>query len=360
VPPERNDSDAEIRPRPFWSGTITFGLVSIPVDLYPANRSERVALRMLSADGTPLSRQYYCPRNDKVVAYEDLVRGYEIEKDKFVPVTDKELESLEPQKSREIDLRRFVPVEDIDPLYFRRGYFFAPTEAASKAYRLLAETMEESGRAGIATFVMRGKEYLVAILASDGLLRAETLRFRDEIRSPDELALPEKTRPDTAVRRAIERGIKKHTAKKLSTKELEDRQSKRIRSLAERKWRRRNDVVTAPDELVEAESGAEVIDLMQALKERMSAPEKAGKPRAAESGQRRASRTGKREVTKKRAAAKSASTRAGGKPPRTQKLTGLGKDELYARAQKLDIPGRSGMNKEQLRRAVERASRRAA
>lgn len=147
MPPEDNDTPREFRARPFWSGTITFGLVSIPVDLFPANRSQRVSLRMIDEDGTPLSRRYYCPRTNRGVDYENLVRGYEIERGKYVPVTDEELEALEPEKTREIDLRRFVPAEDIDPLYFRRGYFFAPNETSGKAYRLLADIMERTGRA---------------------------------------------------------------------------------------------------------------------------------------------------------------------------------------------------------------------
>ena len=97
--------------RSIWSGTISFGLVSIPVTLRPAVREGRIALRMLDQDGTPLARRYYCPKDDREVPPEHLVRGYEIEKDKYVVVTDEELESLEPEKSRDIELKRFVPLK---------------------------------------------------------------------------------------------------------------------------------------------------------------------------------------------------------------------------------------------------------
>ena len=178
--------------RPFWSGTITFGLVSVPVDLYPGNRTNRAPLRMLGPEGEPLARRYYSQKSGRDLDQEEMVRGYEIDKDKYVIVTDEELERLAPDQSRDINLRRFVDLESIPPLYFDRSYFLAPSEGSEKAYKLLTETMEKSDLAGIATFVMRGKEYLVAIFPENGILRAETMRFADELRSPREIGLPEK------------------------------------------------------------------------------------------------------------------------------------------------------------------------
>src|SRR5437763_9675092 len=147
--------------RPFWSGTLTFGLVSVPVDLYPGNRTNRAPLRMLSPEGEPLARRYYSQKSGDDLQDDDMVRGFEFEKDRYVIVTDEELERLAPEQSRDIDLRRFVPLEDVSPLYFDRSYFLAPSEGSEKAYRLLAQTMEKQKLAGLATFVMRGKEYLV-------------------------------------------------------------------------------------------------------------------------------------------------------------------------------------------------------
>jgi DNA end-binding protein Ku len=165
--------------RPLWSGTITFGLVSVPVDMYPANRSDRAPLRMLSPDGVPLSRRYYSQESGRDLDDDQMIRGYEIEKGKYILVTDDELEKLAPRKSRDIDLRRFVDEQAIPPIYFERGYYLTPGAGTEKAYRLLAKIMEDSGRVGIGTFVMRGKEYLVAIAAENGILRAQTLRFAD-------------------------------------------------------------------------------------------------------------------------------------------------------------------------------------
>lgn len=191
--------------RPFWSGVITFGLVSMPVSLFPANRQTRISLRMLSADGNPLSRRYYAPLTGHELSDRQMIRGYEIEKDEYIAVTDEELERLAPEKSRAIDLLRFVDAQQILPMYFERAYFLIPGEASEKAYRLLATTMEKTKRAGIATFVMRGKEYLVAILAENGILRAETLRFADEIRFPKDVGLPENGKATPARSAALRR-----------------------------------------------------------------------------------------------------------------------------------------------------------
>src|SRR5262249_8916646 len=168
---ERDETTAPAG-RAFWSGTVTFGLVSIPVALFSANRSGRPSLRMLAPDGTPVARRYACSRDDRLLDADDIVRGYEIRKGKYVVVADDELEALEPRKSRDIDMRQFVDADELDPAYFERAYYLAPAGQSTKAYTLLAKMMERTGRAGIATFVMRGREYLVAILADAGLLRA--------------------------------------------------------------------------------------------------------------------------------------------------------------------------------------------
>ena len=118
---------------------------------------------MLGPDGQPLARKYYSQKSERDLNADEIVRGYEIKKDKYVVVTDDELERLAPEKTRDIDLKLFVPENSIPPIYFERGYFLTPAAGSQKAYKLLAETMKKSGLAGIATFVMRGKEYLVAI-----------------------------------------------------------------------------------------------------------------------------------------------------------------------------------------------------
>jgi DNA end-binding protein Ku len=253
----------ETRARSFWSGTLSFGLVSIPVDLLPAHRSAEGSLRMLDRDGTPLVRRYFCPSEEKQLESEELVHGYELGSGKVVVVTDEELEALAPKKSREIDLRRFVDRDSIDPLYFERSYFLVPGADSSKAYRLLCEVMERSGRAGIATFVMREKEYLIAIFAEGGLLRAETLRFADEVRSSADVGLPKRVTPDPRTLDKVRRAVAGLEQRKFSARELSDPHEP-LRKLAQQKYRSKRDVVRAGES--QAEAGGEIIDLMEVLR----------------------------------------------------------------------------------------------
>ena len=258
--------------RPFWSGTLTFGLVSVPVDLYPGNRTNRAPLRMLGPEGEPLARRYFSQKSGHDLQDEDMVRGFEYDKDRYVIVTDEELERLAPEQSRDIDLRRFVPLEDIPPLYFDRSYFLAPSEGSEKAYRLLAHTMEKEELAGVATFVMRGKEYLVAIFPENEILRAETMRFADEIRSPKEVGLPAKAKVPAATVKKFENLIAKHSAKRLSLKELKDAQTEKLLKLVARKRKQHKDIVEV--DVPEQEPG-KVVDLMEALKKSLAGKRKA-------------------------------------------------------------------------------------
>jgi len=249
--------------RPVWSGTISFGLVSIPVGLFPANRPQGVSLRIVASDGTPLQRRYLCSREQKPLEWDEIVRGYETKKGKFVVVTDEELEALEPRKSRDIDLQLFVNQDEIDPIFFERAYYLVPTSGSNKAYRLLADVMESTHRAGIATFVMRTKEYVVAILAEHGILRAETLRFQDEVKTPAALGLPKAKKPKPAEVRKFEAAIKTRS-RKVDLSEFLDDYALRLEKLAERKRRNKEELVTVPQEAPE-EEGAEVIDLQEVL-----------------------------------------------------------------------------------------------
>jgi DNA end-binding protein Ku len=198
-----------------------------------------------------------------------MIRGYEIEKGKYVPVTDEELERLEPKKTRDIDLRRFVEQDSIPPIYFERGYFLTPGGETEKAYRLLAETMEKEGRAGIATFVMRGKEYLVAIFSENGILRAETLRFADELRSPEDIGLPKKKKspPKSKVHR-FEKLIDKKSENKPTLKEIKDEEAERLVKLVKKKLSNGKDVIEIEPEKDEE---GKVVDIMEVLKKSIAA-----------------------------------------------------------------------------------------
>lgn len=249
--------------RPFWSGTISFGLVSIPVALFPATRSSsRGGLKMVSSEGSQLRRHYVCSEEGVELDNDEIVRGYETDKGKFIVVTDEELEAIEPRKSRDIDLRLFVDQEEIDPVYFERPYYLTPTGGSNKAYRLLAEVMESTGKAGIATFVMRTKEYLVAILAEKGILRAETMRFHDEVRKPEEIGLPKTAKVAPADVKKLEKEIEKRSGK-VDFSEFLDDYGERLRKVAEAKAKSAKNVIKAKPE--PEEEGAEVIDLLEVL-----------------------------------------------------------------------------------------------
>ncbi len=320
---ERTDEKTETV-KPFWSGVVTFGLVSVPVSLFPANRASTLRLRMVDAEGTFLERRFFGEDDSKALESEDLVRGYELEKDRFVTIEDDELDALDPEKSREIDLAQFVSLHALSPLYFERAYFLVPDGSTTKAYRLLARTLADEERAGIATFVMRGKEYLCAIIAENGILRAETLRFADEVRSPDAIGLPSKVSADAATVAQFAKAIKALKAKTLDRTELKDERSASIIKLAKKKLRSGTDVVPASEDAAEIEdSETNVIDLMEVLKERLR-----GKLRA-----------------RATPAKKGAGRRNGG---HAGKLRTKSKAELYKMAQSTDLHGRSAMSKEEL------------
>lgn len=258
-------------PRAFWSGAIAFGLVTVPVELYPARRPSRGRLRMLDEDGTPLSRRYVCPEHGEEVPPEEIVRGWETE-DGWVLVSDEELEALEPEKTREIDLREFVPLPQLDPLHFDRGYYLTPAAGSNKAYRLLARVMEEGERAGIATFVMRSREYLVAIVAENGILRAETLRFADEVRSPEDVGLPEPDEPGTELVEGFREAIGARADEEVPAEELADEWAEELERLVGEK-RSAGEVTSPGEEAGEARLETEVVNLMEVLRERLRGEE---------------------------------------------------------------------------------------
>ena len=250
--------------RPFWSGTLTFGLVSVPVSLFPAARTVRTSLRMLGPDGQPLARKYYAEKTGKDLDVDEVVRGFEVNKEKYVIVTDEELERLAPEKTRDIDLKQFVPADSIPPLYFERGYFLTPAAGSQKAYKLLAETMDKSGLAGIATFVMRGKEYLVAIFSDKGILRAETMRFADELRSPSDVGLPKKKEVTKATVTKFEKLIGTKSKKQFTPTKVADKQTDSLLKLVKKKEKKRENVVKVEEEI---DTDRKVVDLVKILKQ---------------------------------------------------------------------------------------------
>ena len=177
-----------------WSGAISFGLVNVPVKLYSAVSRKTVRFHQINGKtGHRIAQKRVDSSTGDEVAYEDIIKGYELTKDHYVVITPDELDALDPEKSRTIDIEDFVDLADIDPVYYDHPYYLVPDKGAAKAYGLLLSAMEESGKVAVARVVLRSKEHLVAIRPAPGnVLTMETMLFADEVISPEELEdLPE-------------------------------------------------------------------------------------------------------------------------------------------------------------------------
>ncbi|MGF1598286.1 MAG: Ku protein [Acidimicrobiales bacterium] len=174
-------------PRAIWSGAISFGLVSVPVKLYSAVSRKTVHFNQLDAETNSRVRQKRVNASGDEVPYERIVKGYEISKDSYVVVTDDELAALSPKSSRMIDISDFVDESEIDPVYYDSAYYLVPEELARKSYVLLTRAMEDAGRVAIASFVMRTKQYLVAIRPAAGALMMSTMVYADEVVDPADI-----------------------------------------------------------------------------------------------------------------------------------------------------------------------------
>jgi DNA end-binding protein Ku len=183
--------------RPIWRGAINFGLVTVPVELYSATEDHTIGFRQLER-GTSDRIRYrrVNERTGKEVEFSDIVKGYELDDGDYVLVEPEELDEIAPGRSRTIDIEAFVDLDDVDPIYFQKTYWLAPaSEEFNRAYSLLLEALAKSNKAGIAKFVMRGKEYIAAVRAGDGVLVLNTLHFADDIRNPSKelRTIPEKS-----------------------------------------------------------------------------------------------------------------------------------------------------------------------
>jgi DNA end-binding protein Ku len=175
-------------PRSIWSGAISFGLVNVPVKVYSAVSPKTVRFHQLdSKTGTRISQRRVNPQTGEEVAYEDLVKGYELTRDRYVIVKPEELEALSPEKSRTIDIEVFVELSEIVPVYYHHPYWLVPDKGAAKAYALLLQAMREAGKVAIARVVLRNKEHLVALRPAGDALMMETMVFHDEVVPADAL-----------------------------------------------------------------------------------------------------------------------------------------------------------------------------
>jgi DNA end-binding protein Ku len=257
-------------PRSIWTGSLSFGLVNVPVSLYSSISDQGVHFRQLhEKDGAPIDTRRFCSQEDEEVPYEEIVSGYEVKKGKWVTLTDEELAAAEPRKTRTIDIEEFVDLAEIDPVYFDHPYFVVPPEGegAARAYRLLADVMDRSGKVAIGRFVLRTREYLVAIRVRDGALALATMLFHDEVRPTKGIA-PSQTKKTAPAKREVDHAIELIDAmtRKFDPSNYEDRHRRRLLKIIRDKKKGRK--VKLPEQEAEPKG---VPDLMAALEESIAA-----------------------------------------------------------------------------------------
>lgn len=184
--------------RSIWKGSLSFGLVNVPVKVVTATRSRDISFRQLhDEDGARIEYKRVCSADGEEVPYEHIVKGYELSPEQYVVITPEELDALDPKASDTIDIIDFVSIDDIDPIYFEKGYYLVPDKGGSKAYALLVEAMRRTNRIAIARVVMRTKEHLVAVRPIENALSMTTLLYHDEVVPQEQLeGVPEKTGAD--------------------------------------------------------------------------------------------------------------------------------------------------------------------
>ena len=257
-------------PRAIWSGNISFGLLNVPIKLYSAVSKKTVSFRELrEEDGSRIRHRRVAEEDGEEVPYDKIVKGYEITPDNYVIMSREELAEIDPEKTRAIEIKDFVDLDEIDPIYFDHPYYLGPDKGAERAYQLLVNAMEEQHKVAIARFVLRNKENLAAIRPMNGALTMATMRFHDEVVSPDDLedVLPEKA--EKIEKRELD--MAKQLIESLSTDfepdRYEDEYRDKLLALIERKAKG-EEIVSAP---TEEPTPTKAPDLMAALEESLAA-----------------------------------------------------------------------------------------
>ncbi len=296
--------------RPIAAGTISFGLVSIPVKLYAASdASAGVSFNMLHAkDAARLKQQYICTKDGEVVPRDQMVKGFEFTKDRYVTFTPEELKALEEQSTQAIEVVEFVPIEKVDPVYFDRSYYIGPDKGGAKAYALLSKVMQETGRVALARYAARGKMYLVMLRPLDNGIVMQQLYYADEIRPfadiPVETADVSSKELDLAKLLVDQRA-----ADTFKPETYEDDVKKRVLGLIQKKVEG-EDISIAPAE----SGGGQIIDLMEALKASLAKkPEAAPAAKTASSAKRPAEETSRKPAKRAPSRVASMRTEAAGK-----------------------------------------------
>jgi DNA end-binding protein Ku len=300
-------------PRAIWSGSISFGLVNVPVRMYSAIDEQDVRFHLLHRkDDSRIGYEKVCKKERKPVSDDEIVRGYEVSDGEYIYVTDEDLEAAAGESYRSIDIQDFVDVDEVDPIYFERTSYLGPAAGAEKTYALLVQAMEESGLVGIATYVMRDKQQLGCLRIRDGLILLEKMFFADEIRTTDDIA-PRKAHVGKQ-ELAMALDLIDRFRGAFEPEKYEDTYRKGLLRVIDRK-RKGKEVHVEPQAKREAPT-----DLLEALRASVEAHSRKGnrRPRSADGS-----------------------------------LAELSKSELGKRARKAGVEGRSTMTKEELVAALE-------
>jgi DNA end-binding protein Ku len=256
-------------PRPLWNGSLSFGLVNVPVQLTGATRDLDLHFRQLhKKDNAPIEQRRYCSQDQVEVAWEEVGRGYELDDGKQVVLTDEELASVQPEKTRTIDVESFVDLEDVDPIHFDHTWFLVPageSQGTRRAYRLLVEVMESTERAALGRFVMRTKEYLVLVRPRDGLLALTTLRFHDEVRPTDGIAPGGRKPAKEKVEQAV--AVIESLGAEWDPERYTDCYRERLKRVVKQK--QNGEKVKAPSEPKQPKPAPDLMEALQATLERM-------------------------------------------------------------------------------------------
>jgi len=255
-------------PRAFASGQIAFGLVSIPVKLFSATEaSEKISFNMLHQEcGSRVQQQLFCPKDERTISRDEVVKGYEFSKGQYVLFNDEELKMLEEKATQAIEISEFLPKEAIDPIYFAKANYIAPDKGGERAYSLLAKALEQTGRWALAKYAARGKGYLVILRPLGNGIVMQQLFYPNEIRSMDELDLTDAPVKENELKMAIQLA-EMGAADEFHPENYRDEVTDRTRALIQRKIE--GEEITS--NMVE-EPKAQVIDLMEALKRSLAKP----------------------------------------------------------------------------------------
>jgi len=262
-------------PRAIWSGTISFGMVSIPVRLYTATESHDVHFHLLhKRDGVRLQNVRWCPKDEKAVPWDEVVRGFEYAKGNYVPISEEDLDHLPVKTVHTVDISDFVKLEEVDPIYYDKAYYLAPEETGAKAFVLLRQALQQTGRAAVAKVAIRDKESLCLVRPYQDVLSMDTLFYANEIRSTKDIAVDRAGVSPKEIQMAI--SLIENLSDSFDPERYHDEYQAALKKLIGAK------VEGAPLPAPPSERGEKIVDLMEALRASVEATKKKASDRADE------------------------------------------------------------------------------